>query len=502
MAKVTLLSVFWIGLFVGYASAREFIKCLDKGVCADIRAVVQGPEDVGEVVRKFSGSKNVDLHGNLLTKFLVPNFGYPKPTVQWERLNLSYNLLEDDVLQSIQSNKLKFVDITYNQLKTATIVSSVVEFIAERNKLYSVQIQSRNLERLILPKNKINSLRGFNNLARLTELDLSCNELEKLNLNELATMTNLRILKLANNRIHIIEGLAPIRSLHHLDLSNNILTMVDETFNSFPNIKSLYIQGNKIVMWLVKTVTIDRSLQSINVENNDWDCNNLQDLKKKISHKIVPGSDATVCTTVESPYADRLIKYRKQEFKALQEGTAQRGGSFSCDSYKPSPCDGDDNLVYKVAGSTIRTAEDLAKQDVEQLERSLLQEENVARSIQAQIEVARRDNGQLANEIGNLEVYITEQYQLAGLNGDHDVLAQLNKIFEHYENENIRRKEDINAEERRNQDKLNEINFIQSELDEEVYRKEKLLEDLNSRNQTVIGYEKKIKELEKQLASG
>lgn len=502
MASRSLLSVLVIGFIVGIAAARELINCLDGDTCAHIRAVVQGPQDVREVVKRFSRSKSVDLYGNLLTQFLDPNFAHQKLSVQWERLNISYNFLEDDFFTSIQSNQLKFVDITYNKLKTVTVMPSVIEFIAERNNLYSVNIQSKNLQRLILPKNEIDSLGSFNNLARLTELDLSCNKLGKLDVSALSSLTSLRVLKLANNGLHIIEGTASIRSLESLDLSNNILTTVDESINNFPNLKNLYLQGNKIVIWIINKVTIYGSLKFINIENNDWDCKHLGELKKKISGKIVPGSDASKCTTVDSPYADRLIKYRKQEFKALQEGIARQDGSISCDAYKPNPCDGDDNLVYEVAGSSVRTAEGLAKQSVQQLETALSQEENVARSIQAQIEVARRENTQLVSENNELANYIGEQYRLAGLSGDSDVEIQLNKIFEHYEYENTKRKEDINAEERRNQDKLNEINMLQTQMDDESYRKDTLLEDLEKRNTTVIGYENKIKELEKRLASG
>lgn len=165
----------------------------------------------------------------------------------------------------------------------------------------------------------------------------------------------------------------------------------------------------------------------------------------------------------------------------------------------PSPCDGDDNRVYEVAGSAVQSAQDLAKQDVNQLQEALAREENAVRTIQVEIDKAQQENNQLTSENTELANYITQEYQNAGLSGDADTIVQLNKIFERYEEENTRLKQEINAEEVKNQDMLNDINTLQNEIDDETFRKEKLQEEFNKRNQTVMGYEKKIADLQKQL---
>lgn len=499
MANGSLLSILVIGLIVGFATAREYINCLDTP-CYNIRAVVQGPQDVREVIQKKPKSKNVDLCGNLLAKFL--DYSHQQPTVHWETLNISYNLLTDDIFHLFRSDNLKIVDITYNKLTQVTIVPSVIQFIAERNNLHNINIQSRNLERLILPKNEIDSLRNFNNLPRLTELDLSCNKLKTLNVNELSTLKSLKTLKLANNGIHIVTGTTPFPLLDTIDLSNNILTTVDEAFNNFPNVKYLNLQGNKIVIWFANKINIYRSLSYINIEDNDWDCKSLKELEPKIVGKTSYVLDTSKCTKADSPYAHRLIKYMKEEFNALQKGIALRNGSLSCDSYKPSPCDGDDNRVYEVAGLAVQSAEGLVKQNIEQLKIALMQEENKVRSIQNEIDSSKQKNIELASKNDILIGYIDEQYRQVGLSGDSAPFDKLNKIFERYDNQYKEHKENIIFEERRNQDKLNEINTLQTEIDDEIYRKDELNQDLQTRNSTVIGYEKKIKELEKKLASG
>uniref|UniRef100_A0A023EW19 Protein phosphatase 1 regulatory subunit n=1 Tax=Aedes albopictus TaxID=7160 RepID=A0A023EW19_AEDAL len=496
MGRVGLLCVLWIWSIIGLASAREVINCLDGNKCTDVHAVVQGPQDVAAVMRSHANSRNVDFHGNLLSQFID---SYTRNVrVQWEKLNLSYNLLDDDFFVNLQSPKLKYVDITYNLLTTVTVPSSVVEFIAERNNLTSITISSRILERLILPKNKLDSLRQFKNLPRLTELDLSCNQLEKLNLDELSSMPSLTSLNMANNRIHIVEGNRQFASLQYLDLSSNLLTMVDEPFASFPIIKHLYLQNNKIVMW-VKEFPVPRSLQIINIHNNDWECGNVNTLKQKFANKIVQGSENVACTPADSPYADRVIKYRKQEFYALKTGAAQRDGNISCESYKPNPCDGDDNRVYEVARSAMNSVENFAKQSMQQLQGELVRQHNYITSIQQQIVTEQQKYDQLNRENSDLVNYIDNEYKDAGLSGKSDAATQLNEIFEHYERENAKLKSEIKAEELRNADKLNELTTVENDIEDLEYQKNNLLKELDQRNSTVMGYQAKIDELNKKL---
>lgn len=496
MGRVGLLCVLWIWSIIGVASAKEVVNCWDYPNCADIHAVVQGPQDVAAVIRGFANSRKVDFHGNLLSQF-IDSYAQ-SPWVRWEKLNLSYNLLVDDFFVKLQNSQIKFVDITYNLLTTVTVPSSVVEFIAERNNLTSITINSRILERLILPKNKLDSLRQFKNLPRLTELDLSCNQLEKLYLDELSSMSSLAILNMANNRIHIVEGNRQFASLQYLDLSSNLLTIVDEPFASFPNIQHLYLQNNKIVLWF-DSLPVPVSLQKINIQNNDWECAKLNKLKQNIGNKMVLGSENVNCTNADSPYADRVIKYRKQEFYALKTGAAQRNGSIQCKDYKPNPCDGDDNRVYEVARSSMHSVENFAQQSMKQLQTELLREQNFKNSIEQQIATEQQKYDLLESVNLDLVKYINDEYKGARLSGKSDAATQLNEIFDHYERENAKLKNEIRAEEVRNQDKLNELTTVENDIDDLEYQKNNLLKELDQRNNTVMGYQAKIEELNKKL---
>nr|XP_029712051.1 uncharacterized protein LOC115256973 [Aedes albopictus] len=431
----------------------------------------------------YANSKKVDFHGNLLSQFIDRN--KQSFWVGWEKLNLSYNLLEDDFFAILRSRQLKFVDITYNFVTTVTVPPSVVEFIAERNNLTSITINSRILERLILPKNKLDSLRQFNNLPQLKELDLSCNQLEKLNLDELSSMSNLTILNMANNQIYIVEGSHQFASLQYLDLSSNLLTIVDESFASFPNIQHLYLQNNKIVMWF-EPISVPGSLQIINIHNNDWECARLDKLKQKIWNKMVRGSENVACTNTDSAYAVRVIKYRKQEFYTLKTGAAQRNVSISCEEYKPNQCDGDDNRVYEVARSTMNSVANLIMQSIKPFHAELARELNYKKSIEQQIATEQQKYNQLDRVNSDLVNYINDEYQYARLSGKSDPITQLNEIFEHYERENARRMNEIRTEERRNEDKLNEITAVENDIEDLESQKNQLLKELNECNRTLI----------------
>ncbi|XP_019932596.2 uncharacterized protein LOC109622633 [Aedes albopictus] len=296
-------------------------------------------------------------------------------------------------------------------------------------------------------------------------------------------MPSLIFLNMANNRIHIVEGNRQLASLQYLDLSSNLLTIVDEPFANFPSIKHLYLQNNKIVMW-VKGTRVPGDLQTINIENNDWDCKNFEELKRKIANKMVLGSENVACTNADSPYVDRVIKFRKQEFYALKIGAAQRNVRISCKEYKPNPCDGDDNRIYEVARS--KSVESFAKQSMQQLLSGLLREQNYISLIKQQIATEQQKYNQLESVNLDLVKYINDEYQYARLSGKSDPITQLNEIFEHYERENARWKNEIRAEERRNVDKLDELFTVENDIDDLGNQKNQLLEELDECNRTLI----------------
>lgn len=498
---------------MGLLSASAVINCLDGDTCNYVRVVVQEPRDVGEVLQKHPKAEVVDFHGNLLE-------GYQQsPAAQWKMLNLSYNLLTQDMFWNVQNRHLKVVDLTYNRLKTVSVLSSVTDFIAERNQLHDITIaQQSKLERLILPKNEFQSLDKFINLPYLQELDLSCNDISELNVDKLPA--SLRTLKLARNHIHSISGSKSLQSLEYLDLSHNILTSFSVVQSSqvvFPSVRSLYLQNNKIVIWFDEN-SINNQFQQVNLLGNDWDCAKLELVLRKIRNNknIIQGPQSgddnckrnnnyICCTTVDSPYADRLIKARRAEFKALQAGTAQReAGNSSCSKYKPNPCDGDDNLVYEVAGSAVKDAQSLAESSLQQLQQTLVREQNLVAKLERNVTSFTAENNVLAREHSDLVTYIRSQYEKLpqteqSVNGKDEEVRKLQVLFSYYETESENLKKQINDEERRNQDKLGEINTLEKEMEDLNYQKDRLMDDVAKRNETVNGYKAKIGALENQL---
>lgn len=505
-----MLGFLWTASILGLISASAVSKCLDGNMCNRVRAIVQDPADVRKVLDDHKRALEVDFHGNLLERYEHP------PAAQWKKLNLSYNLLKEDTFQNIRH--LEVIDITYNQLKTVSVPSSVIEFIAERNQLYGITFGWKSwLQKLILPKNQFQSLDMFKSLSNLQELDLSCNDLSVLNLDLLPT--SLRTLKLARNHIHSISGSQTLQSLEYLDLSHNILTMFSVLQSSrpvFPSVRNLYLQDNKIVMW-VDERQISNQFQQLNLIDNDWDCKNLKLvlslIKGRTTHMVRSGDSNCdneyniCCTPSEAPYADRLIKYRKQEFKALKEGTALReGNNTSCNAYKPNPCDGDDNLVYDVAGSAAKDAKSLAESSLQELDGRLKQQQRLLSILERNVTNFKAQNDKLNKEHEDLVKYIADQYaetlpeseQRLNAQEDQEV-AKLQQLFDYYTKKNNNLKQQITVEERNNRDKLDEINTVEREMEDLNYQKDRLMEEINRRNATVEDYKKKIQVLQTKL---
>lgn len=502
----------WTASIVGLLSASAVITCKDGTTCNNVRVIVQNPSDVTGVLKKYPRAQVIDFHGNLMETYQQP------PAAQWQLLNLSYNLLTEDMFRNVNNWHLEVIDLTYNRLRTVSVPASVTDFIAERNQLHYMTIgRLSKLQRLILPKNQFESLKSFANLPNLQELDLSCNDLSELNVDQLPA--SLRTLKLARNHIHSISGSKSLQLLEYLDLSHNILTTFSESQIVFPSIRHLYLQNNKIVMWIdVEKANTYNTLQHVNLLENDWDCNNLKKVLIQINGKAIQGPRSgskclaehnfICCTFADSPYADRLIKYRKQEFRALQEGTAQRlEGNVSCSQLEPNPCDGDDNLVYKVAGSAVSAAKSLAESSLNELEQTLQVEKNIVDRLEKNVTNYNKQYNEQSAVHADLVSYIRNQYssvlpldqQTLDGNLDEEV-GKLQALFTHYERENENVKQQINAEERKNQDKLNEINILEREMEDLNYQKDRLTEEVAKRNATVNDYKAKIEKLNLQLA--
>ena len=123
--------------------------------------------------------------------------------------------------------------------------------------------QHPGLEQLDLSYNAIPNVRRgtFYHLIQIRHLDLSHNRIRSVE--GLATLTQLRTLRLSDNELHYLDPiwLESFHNLESLDLSQNALTQMDEEpFQNLFYLQRLDISGNKI-----SRLTIMGGLESLNV---------------------------------------------------------------------------------------------------------------------------------------------------------------------------------------------------------------------------------------------
>ncbi|XP_058465377.1 uncharacterized protein LOC131438953 [Malaya genurostris] len=502
MEKVFVLISLWILFEVVTVSAGVTIDCEGQINC---RVLGQNQQDIQAALSKYPSAKQVDLHGNLLESFDALTL---QSLTGLQVLNLSYNLLQEDVLRSIRNLQLKTVDLTYNQLTVVSVPSSVTTFIAKRNKLHHIVIPSNNaLLELHLPMNQLESLNELKNIRNLVSLDLSCNRIRALDLGILSQVPSLATLNLANNFINVLSLNVKLPNLRHLDLSNNILTVMDGAFSNIPKLTELHLQNNKIVM-AIDIRQQHQNLKFADLTGNDWYCKSLeafltlnpQATFSRDSASCPSGNFKNVCCSYAlSPFADRLIQYRWQKFKALETGTGHRQSGVSCAELKPSPCDGDDGLVYKVATSEANDAQSISRSKQQQLEDDIRRHQNQLRIAENRYSSLHRDVMGLSSSVKDLEGFISTEYEIAGLQGEGETSNQLRNIFQRYDEQYNQFKADINAEERTTGSKQIEITAVESQLQELEERKQRLLNDIGERNRTVTGYLQQIDGLNKRI---
>lgn len=484
-------------------SSKVLISCKDEESCRNLRIITTRSDEIPRALSQYQSVESIDLHGNLLEGFSGSDVGR---VGQLKALNLSYNLLsQGDVLRGV-GYQLQEIDLTFNQLTWVTVPISVKKFIASRNKFTQVTFAGSNLEELVLSKNKLDRIPDVSKQTRLSELDLSCNEISEVGFGKFPN--SLTYLNLANNRIYQTSGGKLLNSLQYLDLSNNILTIFDDSMDAVSNVQNLYLQKNEIVM--ITTKKRFSRLRNIDLRRNDWDCNSVKDFFK--NHVQVRsesdnngcafgsiGASNLCCSTSSAPYADRVIRYRKRNHDALQNSSVLREHGVNCANYEPSPCDGDDNEVYRVAGAAANDIQTLVSQNNQKLQEVLEQQKSILQQKQQKKEMLDGENRKLQTSLTDLVGYIKDLYEKEGHQGQTDSAKQLKEIFEQRDFKNTATLDKVKGEELKLQNALTDISKVEEDLLDLNDRKERLLTDIQARNATVIEYERKIKELKVKL---
>lgn len=103
----------------------------------------------------------------------------------------------------------------------------------------------KNLTKLSLNYNKIDTIENLDTLTQLKELDLSFNYIEKID--SLDPLVNLEVLSLFSNRIEVIENMNQLRKLMILNIGvNHIKTMAGFERLRFLPLKVFNMEGNPV----------------------------------------------------------------------------------------------------------------------------------------------------------------------------------------------------------------------------------------------------------------
>ncbi|KAL8290415.1 hypothetical protein RQP46_002673 [Phenoliferia psychrophenolica] len=121
------------------------------------------------------------------------------------------------------------------------------------------------LRTLVIPYNRLSSLTSFGHLRNLERVDLSNNHIDSVS--QLACLVHLRELKADNNQIADLAGLADIDGLVRLSLKGNRIESLDFAATNWTRLETLNLSRNNIKA----IMNVDR-LQSLSHLNLDYNC--------------------------------------------------------------------------------------------------------------------------------------------------------------------------------------------------------------------------------------
>uniref|UniRef100_A0A6B2EC59 Putative insulin-like growth factor-binding protein complex acid labile subunit n=1 Tax=Phlebotomus kandelakii TaxID=1109342 RepID=A0A6B2EC59_9DIPT len=263
--------------------------------------------------------KNLHLNGNHLTTinedmlgnmpnlrsiYLAQNLIH---TVLVPKLNLLYIDLNYNMIKSTENLEAKFVNhstlhLSFNKVFEMIPRSSfgkLTEFVCIFCNIHSidpyyVHDTAPELESLSLRSNLLKSAKLFESRSgdlKLISVDLTYNQIKRINIRTFSRLSNVINLFLANNEIQTIAPGAFNRMtmLHTLDLSNNfVYQLPPNLFDQIP-IVWLLLNGNNMAYfpipgWNTETNEIAdnnsmlNNLQTLNLENNPFQCDCLEQI--------------------------------------------------------------------------------------------------------------------------------------------------------------------------------------------------------------------------------
>ncbi|KAB0804308.1 hypothetical protein PPYR_01278 [Photinus pyralis] len=224
--------------------------------------------------------RELNLANNAISDF--PNDIFESQQ-ELQKLNLSENnfvTIQQNLfkglrqLTSLSLSHNKLSDFDMNSLREIT---QIKELFLHNNEISFLPLKMfhalKQLVRLHLSHNKIETVEGiFMWMYELKYLNLSHNVIKSA-LSQNLHNTQLEILDLSFNELTVIyEDSFPLQTLEELHLQNNKIHIIEiKGVDHFP-LKELDVRNNRLVFLEDEFITKATSLETLQVENNPWDC--------------------------------------------------------------------------------------------------------------------------------------------------------------------------------------------------------------------------------------
>ncbi|CAK1549694.1 unnamed protein product [Leptosia nina] len=223
--------------------------------------------------------KGLDLSQNYFTR-LQPKLLFNIPALR--RINLSGNQISIiDPLTFMDCPLLEHINISKNGLMSvhpATFrnLENLYEIDASSNRLLEfLPGLPRGLEQLHLQRNQITTLPAPPSpdldLPSLRTLDISNNGIQKIPVNGLSTMHNLRRLYMKRNGLKQIETMtfSDLQRLEILDISENqIISIHPRSFDKLSHLKKVNLHGNNMENFDFLAIADNVALSSVDFSKN------------------------------------------------------------------------------------------------------------------------------------------------------------------------------------------------------------------------------------------
>lgn len=228
--------------------------------------------------------KQLDLANNLLKQLKCSIFAN---SINLTILNLTRNKLQIFDSNCVQSENTFAVLVDSNELQNLILSQNVSEIHASANNITTIFIE-QGLENLIVfnvSKNNVDNvpeiLRHLGSQLRI--LDVSDSTVGKFNVSTLDKFDNLEHLSLRNTSLSNIQygTFHHQQKLRYLDLSNNDLEKINFVMLhwSLGQLEKLYVDGNNLNDLNNLTKANYPSLQYISIDNNNFDCDYLSEIQ-------------------------------------------------------------------------------------------------------------------------------------------------------------------------------------------------------------------------------